>query len=77
MNFNTSYFHLIISFFLLMGLSITTIISIVTISTMDILDDMDWWLQIITNFWVHSMLPLIIYIAFFTKFNNPFKKKND
>lgn len=36
--------------------------------------ELDLFLQIFIQFLIIAFVPLSIYIAFFTKFNNPFKK---
>lgn len=72
---NLDYKHVVLGSFLYVSLGVFFVETIQGLAITN--PQIPWYIGLIVNLFIYSILPLCIYIAVFTKFNNPFKKTNE
>ena len=60
--------------FVTLGVNLMVVVQIYG-TTDTILDELDTWAHLVVNFCLIIFWPMLIYLAFFTRFNNPFRKE--
>ena len=74
--YDFDYRQIIFALFMFATLGITLMVVVQIYGrTETIIDELDTWAQFTVNFFLVIFWPMLIYLAFFTRFNNPFRKE--
>ncbi len=75
MNFNMDWKQGLVAMFFFVTVMPMTAMAIYGMSKLEATNEIE---MIFTNIWILLLIPITFYIAFFTKYNNPFKEiKNE
>ena len=68
------YIQILVAAFLFSTLFVFMAVTIQGFGNMVEEHPLDLYAQIMIQFWIYAAIPFCVYIAVFTKFNNPFRK---
>ena len=77
MNFNIDWKQGLVAMFFFATVMPMSIMAIHGFSNYEFDKEIDETLQMLVQIWVYLLIPITFYIAFFTKWNNPFKEIKD